>query len=236
MLNEGDLADAVSTDGLSFNKEQYPQGEQYLFDNLSKIDSAILDGTVYLTFNSLDTDSGYDMTVTWESPNGVIGSYRNDFVGYNSTQTENNEDPENDYNTENDENTDERVDLSQANANAKIFFNCLAEYLADEYTMGRTYPTVLDEGDLALTTSPEGMPLDGEITAKGDSYLAQLVSVYDADMRHARVYAGFDVIEGEDEFDFFVQWMSEDGVIGQYPTPVREEYRDEVVFGTFCDR
>lgn len=128
------------------------------------------------------------------------------------------------------------VTLKKANANAKIFFNELAVYLADEYTKGRTYPTVLAEGDLAETTSPEGLLLDGEHSGAGDSFLTEAISVYNLDMRKSRVYAGFDVEEDSDEFDFFVQWMSEDGVIGQYPTPIREEYRDEVQFGTFCER
>ena len=227
VFEEGDFFEAVSDNGLVIGGEHTSAGDTYLTEYADLYDIKKYKGTVYITVNSYDTENGYDMTVIWEGLNGMRGQYPVNFDVSVTDDTEHTDQPDI---------SEEAVTLTQANANAKSFYNCLAEYLADEYTKGRPYPTVLAEGDLAEAVSEEGLLLDGEHSGAGDSFLADTVSVFDIDMRRGRVFAGFDVVEGMDEFDFFVQWMSEDGVIGQYPTPIREEYKDEVVFGTFCER
>ncbi|MBQ1536870.1 MAG: hypothetical protein IIZ73_00960 [Ruminococcus sp.] len=126
-------------------------------------------------------------------------------------------------------------DVTAANMNAKVAYNCAAEYFADAYTKGRDLDTVIADGDF-MAAAENGLDFkkDNEQTSalgKGDE---ELLSAYDFEgIASGTVYLG--VTESDGKRMFFIQFLDENGVIGQYPEPIKIEDIGKVSWKEFYD-
>lgn len=122
----------------------------------------------------------------------------------------------------------DKAELKTANSNAKTAYNAVAEYVADQETMG-------------IPMSESIAKLSGETDCRsGAPDNEARMAIYDALSANGPSYAGIVnvfMIEDGYETSFVVQWRSDESspVIGQYPDPVSwDDCNDgNVAWGTY---
>lgn len=122
--------------------------------------------------------------------------------------------------------------LRYANAAAKTAYNSVAEYFADQETQGISMQEVMKNDDFRNAVADETQGLNLELTAvpdtKGDKVLFN--AMHDCDYNK-----GFVLMKpiDPDNYEFFVQYITPEGVIGQYPNPINRDDARKVIWGTY---
>ncbi len=129
--------------------------------------------------------------------------------------------------------TKKHTDTKSVNANAKTAYNAVATYFADrEVEDFLTIEEVMKNGDFQMAEGEETLGLNLALSAThdkpGDAFLFK--EMHDCDITSGFVYVG--MIDAEN-WEFFIQYIDENGVIGQYPHPIQSDDAGKVIFGTY---
>lgn len=123
--------------------------------------------------------------------------------------------------------------INAANLRAKVAYNAVAEYVADEMVKGRSLEEIIDDDDFLLAAD-KGIQLERDNTqttllGRGDMVLSEL---YDyGELPAGRVFVGF--YEENGKKTFFTQFNGDSAFIGQYPKPPTKDNWDMVALGEF---
>lgn len=130
----------------------------------------------------------------------------------------------------------ERMDTNtytvSSNTNAKTAYNAAAVYLADREVEGVSFEEVMKNGEFRDAEGDETLGLSLSLTKapdkKGDAFLFN--SMHDIGITTGFVYLG---VINYKNMEFFIQYIDENGHIGQYPHPINNSDSGKVVFGTY---
>lgn len=234
VLDDGDFAKAVSPEGLLVTGESDGKGDKYLIEQ-AEYDSDY-DGYVYIGFDKNDEYDCYDFFVQWKEKDGTIGQYPTppEYEYLPMIEFGNFWAPSADDLSQKRVLTEDMV--KEANGEAKSLYNTAMEYLADQETKGRDKETVFSEGDFAQANSEKGMKIKGEPTAAGDKFLCSSVyTKFDKYIEVCTVYIGR-LPKAPEEPEYFIQFVTRDGAIGQYPDPISFEDNGDAVLGVYFSK
>ena len=123
--------------------------------------------------------------------------------------------------------------VNVTNSRAKTAYHTVAEYIYDQEVEGRSMDTVFADEDFLLAAD-KGLDLENDsvqTTLMGYGDIA-LHDLYDTgDLPAGKVFVGITEIDGKRTF--FVQFLDDTGVIGQYPSPPSSDNWESVVWGEF---
>ena len=124
-------------------------------------------------------------------------------------------------------------ELEKMNGYAEILYNYIAEYAANQSTVGITKEDLFSEAYFADMISQNGIVLDSntKTTSEGDEYIKE--KYIKENKEKIIAYLGYPIdISGNDSFFVQVKRSNESEIIGQYPSPPTVDNYNEIEWTT----
>lgn len=233
-IKDGDFAAITSERGLKLSTSPEAKGDKFIAGGVSIFDKYTMRGKVYVAFEKND-DGDYDFFLQYADKDGAVGQCPTppEFEDRSEVKFGKFWNPSAESIARERPLTPAMV--KDANSMAKIYYNEAMEYISDAEYEGRQADDVFTDGDFKEANSQSGLKFAGAHTAKGDLYFCNMVfsRKFDKYTERCTVYFGKSEDTGYDEWPYFVQWITKDGAIGQYPSPISYEDNTKATFGTF---
>lgn len=128
------------------------------------------------------------------------------------------------------------------NSYSKAAYNSIYESLEKRLSKGVTYETILDSGYFGICASEDGFRVHDTLLynqpkAKGDNIINQRLSRYVKQIGYQLVvYIGIAEIDNETELFVQVRDASQPTIIGQYPSEIKYDNMNKVVWTEYLSQ